>query len=95
MRLKNAAGKLLDRHLPVQKAEALAQKLLSGPWTHDYPTTPASSAYRSAPKMPDRVMEMMALYPQPVRTQSGGVESFGAVTRLFGTGCPSQPGKSS
>jgi len=75
--LKNAAGKLLDRHLPAEKAEALAEKLSSGAWTHDYPITPEEARELGLPvstEMPDRVLEMMALYPQPVRTQSGGVE---------------------
>ncbi|HEY2539326.1 MAG TPA: ATP-dependent Clp protease proteolytic subunit [Stellaceae bacterium] len=75
--LKSAAGKLLDRHLPVEKAESLAEKLSSGAWTHDYPITPDEARELGLPvstEMPDRVLEMMALYPQPVRTQGGGVE---------------------
>jgi ClpP class serine protease len=75
--LKSAAGKLLDRHLPAEKAESLAEKLSSGAWTHDYPITPDEARELGLPvstEMPDRVLEMMALYPQPVRSQSGGVE---------------------
>ena len=75
--VKTAAGKLLERHLPAEKATALAEKLLTGIWTHDYPITPEEARELGLPvstEMPDRVLEMMALYPQPVRTQSGGVE---------------------
>ena len=75
--VKTAAGKLLERHLPAEKATALAEKLSTGIWTHDYPITPEEARELGLPvstEMPDRVLEMMALYPQPVRTQSGGVE---------------------
>jgi ClpP class serine protease len=75
--LKSAAGKLLDRRLPAEKAELLAEKLSAGIWTHDYPITPDEARELGLPistEMPDRVLELMALYPQPVRTQGGGVE---------------------
>src|SRR6202048_3076660 len=35
--VKQAAGELLTRRLPAEKAGALADKLTSGTWTHDYP----------------------------------------------------------
>jgi Serine dehydrogenase proteinase len=50
---------------------------LSGTWTHDYPIAPEEARELGLPvstEMPDRVPELMALYPQPVQTQSGGVE---------------------
>jgi ClpP class serine protease len=75
--LKTAAGKLLARHLPAEKAERLAEKLSAGAWTHDYPITAEEArelGLSVSTEMPNRVLEMMALYPQPVRTQSGGVE---------------------
>ncbi len=75
--VKSAATKLLDRHLPMEKAAAVAEKLSSGSWTHDYPITPDEARELGllvSTEMPDRVLEMMALYPQPVRSQSGGVE---------------------
>jgi ClpP class serine protease len=75
--VKSAAGKLLERHLPAEKAEALAEKLSTGTWTHDYPITPDEARELGLPistEMPDRVLELMALYPQPVRSQGGGVE---------------------
>src|ERR1700681_2564559 len=35
--VKKAAGELLARHLSAEQAEALAEKLSTGTWTHDYP----------------------------------------------------------
>src|ERR1700687_5195842 len=37
VQLKEAAKKLLSRRLPAEQAEALAEKLSTGTWTHDYP----------------------------------------------------------
>ncbi|MBC7141830.1 MAG: hypothetical protein H5U18_06685, partial [Rhodobacteraceae bacterium] len=48
----------------------------SGTWTHDYPIPAAEAKALGLPvstDMPDEVMTLMTLYPQPVR-QSGGVE---------------------
>src|SRR5258707_9627379 len=35
--VKQAASELLERRLPAEQASALAEKLASGLWTHDYP----------------------------------------------------------
>jgi ClpP class serine protease len=75
--VKTAAGKLLARHLPPEQAETLAEKLSTGTWTHDYPITAEEArefGLSVSTEMPNHVLEMMALYPQPVRTQGGGVE---------------------
>jgi ClpP class serine protease len=76
--LKQSAGELLLRRLPPDKAKDLAEKLTTGMWTHDYPIW-ASTAHELgltvSTDMPNEVLELMKLYPQPVRTQStGGVE---------------------
>jgi hypothetical protein len=45
------------------------------PCTHDYPiwaTTARALGLTVSTDMPDVVLELMKLYPQPVRTQSGG-----------------------
>jgi hypothetical protein len=55
----------------------LAQKLATGTWTHDYPISAEEARELGLPvstEIPDRVLELMALYPQPVHTQQGGVE---------------------
>ena len=75
--VKKAAGELLRRHLSAEQAEALAEKLSTGTWTHDYPIEAAEAKDLGLPvstSMPNHVLELMALYPQPVRTQPGGVE---------------------
>jgi ClpP class serine protease len=75
--VKKAAGELLGRHLSAEQAEALAEKLSAGTWTHDYPIAADEAKGLGLPvstKMPDLVLELMALYPQPVRAQPGGVE---------------------
>src|ERR1700730_17646266 len=77
VQLKEAAKKLLSRRLPAEQAEALAEKLSTGTWTHDYPIAAEEARELGLPvstEMPNRVLELMALYPQPVHTQPGGVE---------------------
>ncbi|SPH23653.1 hypothetical protein DEA8626_02719 [Defluviimonas aquaemixtae] len=71
-----AATKLLAVRMPRGEAEALALKLASGTWTHDYPIPAEEAAALGLPvstEMPDEVLTLMTLYPQPIR-HSGGVE---------------------
>jgi ClpP class serine protease len=77
--VKQAATELLNRKMPADKAEALAEKLSTGTWTHDYPITAKAAKEMGLPvstDVPNLVMELMTLYPQPTRAQggSGGVE---------------------
>jgi ClpP class serine protease len=77
--VKQTARELLERRLPADKAEALADKLATGTWTHDYPIFAAIAkdlGLAVSTDMPDSLMELMTLYPQPTRVQggSGGVE---------------------
>jgi ClpP class serine protease len=75
--VKQAACELLERRLPTDRAEIIADKLSVGTWTHDYPiwaTTAKELGLPVSTDMPNEVLEMMKLYPQPVRTQIGGVE---------------------
>ena len=76
--VKQAASELLQRRLPAEKAEALAEKFATGTWTHDYPIWAKTATALGLPvnvNMPNEVLELMKLYPQPVRSQSsGGVE---------------------
>lgn len=75
--VKTAAQELLADKMPQAQAEALAEKLSTGQWTHDYPISPAEAKELGLPvstDMPDAVLELMTLYPQPVRAQGGGVE---------------------
>jgi ClpP class serine protease len=75
--VKAAAQSFLAKHLPADRAEALAEKLATGTWTHDYPISAAEAREMGLPvstEMPDEVLELMSLYPQPTRTQGSGVE---------------------
>jgi ClpP class serine protease len=75
--VKDGARRLLARRLTAEQAETLAQKLATGTWTHDYPISAEEARELGLPvstEIPDRVLELMALYPQPVHTQQGGVE---------------------
>lgn len=72
----HAATELLAVRLPRVEAAALADKLASGTWTHDYPIPAAEAKALGLPvstDMPEDILTLMTLYPQPVR-QSGGVE---------------------
>ena len=76
--VKQAASELLTRHMPAEQATALAEKLATGTWTHDYPiwaSTGKSLGLSISTDMPDDVLQLLTLYRQPVRMQnSGGVE---------------------
>lgn len=75
--VKQAATDLLTGRLPDEKASALAEKLSSGTWTHDYPIFASTAKELGLPvstNIPNSVLELMTLYPQPVRQQGGGVE---------------------
>jgi ClpP class serine protease len=73
--VKAAAQELLSHRRSADEAEKLAEKLSTGTWTHDYPIFAAKAKELGLPvsiDMPNEVLELMTLYPQPVRRQSGG-----------------------
>jgi ClpP class serine protease len=75
--VRDGARDLLERHMPYEQADALAEKLSTGTWTHDYPISASIAKQLGLPvntNMPKEVFELMALFPQPVRGQAGGVE---------------------
>jgi ClpP class serine protease len=77
--LKQSASDILRKRLPADQADALAEKLSTGTWTHDYPLFAATARELGLPvstDIPVDVLDLMKLYPQPVRSQggSGGVE---------------------
>lgn len=70
--IKAAVSELLQEHSPREKADELADRLSRGEWTHDYPISPVEAqalGLRVTTDMPAEVLELMTLYPQPVRTQ--------------------------
>ncbi len=75
--VEHTVARLLSDKMSKQKAVALAKKLATGHWTHDYPISAeeaASLGLNVSTDIPKDVLEMMQLYPQPTRQQSGGVE---------------------
>jgi ClpP class serine protease len=75
--VRSAARELLGGQLSAEQAEALAEKLSTGTWTHDYPISPAEAkalGLNVSTDIPNVVLELMGLYPQPLRSQAGGVE---------------------
>jgi ClpP class serine protease len=76
--VRQAASELMARRLPAEQAGALAEKLTAGTWTHDFPIWASTAQTLGLPvstEMPDGVLQLLKLYPQPVRMQnSGGVE---------------------
>jgi hypothetical protein len=65
---------LVRERLAPERAEELAMQLASGRWTHDYPIPPDEARALGLPistEMPPEVLQLMALYPQPVRRQPG------------------------
>jgi ClpP class serine protease len=75
--IRQSASDILKKRLLVEKAEALAEKLTAGTWTHDYPLFAGMAEELGLPvstDIPNDVPELMKLYPQPVHTQAGGVE---------------------
>ena len=75
--VKKAAREFLNDRVPEDQAEALAEKMSTGTWTHDHPISASEAKDLGLPvttDMPTEVFELMTLYPQPVRSQIGGVE---------------------
>jgi len=82
--VKQAASDLLSRKMPQDKADTLAEKLSTGTWTHDYPIMVATAKELGLPvstDMPNAILDLMKLYPQPVRQQSGGGVEYLPVPR--------------
>lgn len=75
--VERSVTNLLSDKMSKQKAVALAKKMATGYWTHDYPISAQEAAelgLNVSTEIPDDIMWMMHLYPQPTRKQSGGVE---------------------
>lgn len=73
--VKRGAVEIMTPPMDQAAAEALADKLAGGHWTHDYALTAAEAKSLGLPVkvgMPKEVLDLMKLYPQPV--QQSGVE---------------------
>ena len=72
-----AVRRLLSDKMDAERAAAVAAQLATGTWTHDYPISADEAREMGLPvrtDMPEEILELMTLYPQPVRRQGGGVE---------------------
>jgi ClpP class serine protease len=70
--LHESVRELLVAKRPADKAEELAKLLSEGTWTHDHPITYDSAKSLGLPVRSDiaaEFLDLMALYPQPVRRQ--------------------------
>jgi ClpP class serine protease len=63
---------LLDGKMPRDRAEAVADKLTQGTWTHDHPISLNEAKELGLPvhgAMPAEFYQLMALFPQPMQRQ--------------------------
>jgi ClpP class serine protease len=70
--LRRTVQDLLAERMSQEQAAALAEKLATGTWTHDYPITAEEGKSLGLPvstEMPEEVYQFMALFPQPTRTR--------------------------
>ncbi len=70
--LRRTVQDLLAERMSLEQAGALAEKLATGTWTHDYPITAEEAKTLGLPvstEMPEEVYQFMSLFPQPARTR--------------------------
>ena len=70
--MRHEVSELLADRYPREKAEEIAKLMTSGTWTHDYPITCERARALGLPvnsNMPENVLRLMELYPQPMRRQ--------------------------
>lgn len=71
--LREAVHSLLGSKMGRERAGELAGVLTEGTWTHDYPITFEAAQGLGLPvrsDMPDEILRLMGLFPQPVRRQA-------------------------
>ena len=70
--VKRTVQDLLSERMSQEQAGALAEKLSTGTWTHDYPITAEEGKSLGLPistEMPEEVYQFMTLFQQPTRTR--------------------------
>lgn len=70
--VRESVRELLADKCPPEKAEELARLLSEGTWTHDHPITYETARSFGLPvrcDLPTEILDLMSLYPQPVRRQ--------------------------
>ena len=71
--MRHEVSELLADKYPRENAEETAKLLTSGTWTHDYPITyerAQTLGLRVRSDMPENILRLMQLSPQPVRRQA-------------------------
>jgi len=72
LQLRKTVQELLGERMAQDVATALADKLTTGTWTHDYGISAEEAKSLGLPvstEMPEEVYDFMALFPQPTRTR--------------------------
>ena len=72
LQLRRTVQELLSERMAQDVATALADKLTTGTWTHDYGISAEEAKSLGLPvstEMPEEVYDFMALFPQPTRTR--------------------------
>jgi ClpP class serine protease len=72
VQVRESVRELLAGKIPENKDEELARLLSEGTWTHDHPITYETAKSFGLPvrsDIPDEFLDLMGLYPQPVRRQ--------------------------
>jgi ClpP class serine protease len=72
VQLRRTVQELLSERMAQDVATALADKLTTGTWTHDYGISAEEAKSLGLPvstEMPEEVYDFMALFPQPTRTR--------------------------
>jgi ClpP class serine protease len=72
LQVRESVRELLAGKIPENKDEELARLLSEGTWTHDHPITYETAKSFGLPvrsDIPDEFLDLMGLYPQPVRRQ--------------------------
>jgi ClpP class serine protease len=70
--MRREVEELLADKYPAEQAADMAKLLTSGTWTHDYPITYERAhelGFRVRSDMPENMLRLMQLYPQPMRRQ--------------------------
>jgi ClpP class serine protease len=70
--MRREVEELLADKYPAEQATDMAKLLTTGTWTHDYPITYERAhelGFRVRSDMPENMLRLMQLYPQPMRRQ--------------------------
>lgn len=65
--VKHTVSEILSERMPADRAQAVAEALATGTWTHDYPISVEQAQQLGLPvstDMPPEVYEIMSLFPQ-------------------------------